>query len=117
MFFLVVVAAIFIYSPLALRLLSRGGPRRLWLGFVVTFSIVFCLAVVTANVYAVPNTLRLLLFFCGFGGSTLLLTTILLHLSHLFQWRQSAQALAAFGGSILGVVLGMLLVVYGLRSW
>jgi len=117
MFFLIVVAAIFIYSPVALRLLTRGGPRRLWLGFAVTFSLVLCLAVVTANVYAVPNTLRLLLFFCGFGGSTLLFTTMLLHLSHLFQWRQSAQVLAAFGGSALGAVLGMLLVVYGLSSW
>jgi hypothetical protein len=61
--------------------------------------------------------LRLVLFFCGFGGSTMLLTTLLLQVSHWFQWGRSAQALAAFGGSILGVVLGMLLVVYGLRSW
>lgn len=117
MFFLIVVAVIFIYAPLAIGLLTRGGPRRLWLGFAVALSLLLSLAFVTAAVYAVPNTVRLLLFFCGFGGSTLLLTTLLLHLSHLFQWGQSAQALAAFGGSILGVVLGILLVVYGLRSW
>jgi hypothetical protein len=45
------------------------------------------------------------------------ITTLLLHVSHLFRWGQSAQALVAFGGGILGAVLEMLTVVYGLRSW
>jgi len=115
--FLIVVAVIFIYSPVAVRLLSRSGLRGLWLGFAAAFSLLLSVALVTAAVFSVPSTLRLLLFFSGFGGSTLLLTTLLLHLSHLFRWSRSAQALAAFGGSILGALLGMLWVVYGLRSW
>jgi|SRR5688572_12725635 len=117
MLFLIVILAIFIYTPLAVRLLARGGRRRLWLGFIVALSLLLCLAFVAAAVYAVPNTVRLVLFFCGFGGFILLLTTLLLHVSHLFQWGRSAQALAALGGSLLGAVLGMLAVVYGLRSW
>ena len=117
MLFLIVILAIFIYAPLAVRLLTRGGPRGLWLGFIAALSLLFCLAIIAAAVYAVPNTPRLLLFFCGFGGSILLLTTLLLHVSHWFQWGRSTQALAALGGSILGAVLGMLTVVYGLRSW
>jgi hypothetical protein len=119
MFFLIVVAVIFIYAPVAVRLLTRGGPPRLWLGFAAALSLVLCLGFVTAAVYAetVPEKTRLVLFFLGFGGSTFLLTTLFLHLSHLFRWGQGAQALAAFGGSILGVVLGTLVVVYGLRSW
>ena len=117
MLFLIVILVILIYAPLAVRLLTRGGPRRLWLGFIAALSLLLSLAFVAAAVYAVPNTVRLVLFFCGFGGFTLLLTTLLLHVSHLFRWGQSAQALVAFGGGILGAVLGMLTVVYGLRSW
>ena len=95
----------------------RGGRRGLWLGFAAALSLLLSLAWVTATVYKVPNTLRLVLFFCGVGGSTLLLTTLLLHVSHLFQWGHSRQTLVAFGGGILGMALGMLLVVYGLHSW
>ncbi len=117
MLFLIVVLTIFIYAPLAVRLLRGGGPRRLWLGFAIALSLLLSLALVTAGLYAVPNTVRLVLFFCGVGAPTLLLATLLLHLSHWLKWGAGAQALAAVGGSLVGVVLGTLLLVYGLRTW
>ena len=117
MLFLILFVIILIYAPVAVKLLMRGGRRGLWLGFAAALSLLISLAWVTATVYKVPNTLRLVLFFCGVGGSTLLLTTLLLHVSHLFQWGHSRQTLVAFGGGILGMALGMLLVVYGLHSW
>jgi hypothetical protein len=117
MLFLILVLAMFVYAPVAVKLLSQGGRPRLWLGFAVGLFLLFSLAWLTATVYAVPDTLRLVLFFCAVGGLALFMTTLLLHVSQLFRWGQSGQALAAFGGSILGVVLGTLLAVYGLHSW
>src|SRR5678815_2702969 len=55
MLFLIVILVIFIYAPLAVRLLTRGGPRRLWLGFIAALSLLLSLAFVAAAVYAVPN--------------------------------------------------------------
>jgi len=117
MLFLVLVLAMFIYAPVAVRLLNHGGRRRLWVGFAAALSLLLSLALMTAAVYRVPDTLWLVLFFCGVGSLALLMTTLVLHVSDLFQWGQSGQALAAFFGSILGVVLGTLLIVYGLHSW
>lgn len=117
MIFLIVIAVIFAYAPTAVWMLDRGGVRKLWLTFVIAFLLIVCVALVVSAIYKVPNTARLVLFACGFGGSTLLCTTVVLHLSHWFGLGQSTRALAAIGGAIIGVLIGMLLVVYGLHSW
>jgi|SRR5215203_5352135 len=117
MLFGILVLVIFVYARVAVRLLNHGGRRRLWVGFAAALSLLLSLALITATVYRVPDKFRLVLFFCGVSGLALLMTTLVLHVSDLFHWGPSGQALAAFGGSILGVVLGTLLVVYGLHSW
>lgn len=98
-------------------MLDRGGVGKLWLTFATAFLLIVLSALIVASVYNVPSTTRLVLFVCGFGGSTLLCTTVVLHLSHYFRLGQSTRALAAIGGALVGALLGMLLVVYGLRSW
>ncbi len=117
MIFLIVIAVIFAYAPTAVWMLDRGGVRKLWLTFGIAFFSIVLFALVVSKIYDVRNTAKLVLFVCGFGGSTLLLSTVFLHLGHYFHWGKSARAFAAIGGAIIGVLIGMLLVVYGLRSW
>jgi hypothetical protein len=117
MLFLIIMAAIFVYSPTAVWALNSGGVRRLWLAFVLALMLILSFSLYLSAVFTVPNATRVLLFLGGFGGSTLFFTTAFLHLSHSFDWKQSGQALAAFGGGIVGMLMGMFLVVYGLRSW
>ena len=105
------------YSPAALWIFDRCGVGKLWLTFAITFLSIILLGTVVATIHNVPNTIRLVLFLCGFGGPTLLCSTGFLHLSHYFRLGQSTRVLAVVGGAIFGLVIGMLLVVYGLRSW
>lgn len=97
MLFLVLFALGLIYVPVALRLVARGGPLRLWLGFAGVLLVLLAFALVTAHIYAVPHTLRLVLCFTGFGGSIFLLTTLFLDLNHRWHWQQSSQVLAVYG--------------------
>ena len=108
------MAAIVVYSPTAVWALNSGGVRRLWLAFVLVLMLILSFSLYLAAIFTVPNATRVLV---GFGGSTLFFTTAFLHLSHSFDWKQLGQAPAAFGGGSVGMLMGMFLVVYGLRSW
>ena len=117
MIFLILIVVMFAYAPTAVWMLDRGGLRKLWLTFGIALLSIILSGLVVSRVFDVPNTIRLMLCVFGLGGATLLCTTVFLHLSHRFRWGQSARALAAVGGCIVGGVSGMLLVIYGLRSW
>ena len=117
MIFLLVIAIIIVYSPTAVWMLARGGVRRLWVTFAIAFSLIILLTPAVSAIYNAPNTARLVLFASGFGGSTLLCATVVLHISHSFQLGQNTRVLAAIGSAMVGALVGMLLAVYGLRSW
>jgi hypothetical protein len=115
--FLTLIVVMFAYTPTAVWMLDWGGLRRLWLTFGIALCSIISLGFLVSWLYDVRNTTRLVLFVSGLGGATLLCTTVFLHLSDCFHWGQGARALAALCGCIVGVVTGMLLVVYGLRTW
>jgi hypothetical protein len=117
MIFLIVIVVIFAYSPTAVWISERGGVRRLWVVFSIAFSLIILLALAVSAIYSVPSTARLVLFVIAFGGSTLLCSTVVVHITHAFQLGQSTRALAAMGSAMVGALVGMVLVVYGLRSW
>ena len=105
------------YALTAVTMLERGGLPKLWLTFGAGLLAIILSGFAVSRTFAVPNATRLMLFVIGLGGSTLLCTTVFLHFGQRFRWGQSARALAAMAGCIVGVITGMLLVIYGLRTW
>lgn len=117
MLFVILVTSVFGYAPAAVWMLDHGGVGKLWLMFSLALLAVLGLGVALALVYNVRETTRLLLYVGVLAGSAFLCTTALLHIAHALRCGQSLRAVAAFSGGIVGLIGGLFVAVYGLRSW
>jgi hypothetical protein len=111
-----IVPLILAFSPAAVWALRAGGLRRLWaLCGLMLLSILF-LAIVVSIKYSVPSSARVALYFLAVCGPSILLATSALSISALTRAPQG-QLAAAFIGSIAGLAVGFIVIVYGLRVW
>lgn len=103
------------YAPAAAWAVRRGGSERLWAAAASTLGLIVLLGVLLGYRFAVPSTPRLLLYLLAFSAPAVLLPTLLLW-AQRGRSRTQAPALA-LAGSAIGLGVGWLVVVYGLRVW
>jgi hypothetical protein len=105
------------FSPAAVWALRVGGPRRLWLLCALTLLAVLLLALLLSSVYSVPSAWRVVLYFVGFVGPSILFATGSLTLASSFARTLPVELLTAFAGSMIGLAVGFVAVVYVLGVW
>jgi hypothetical protein len=113
----VLVLLVLVISLLAVRVLRAGGLRRLWLVCALTLLAVVLLAVLLSAVYSVPSAWRVVLYLLGFVGPPILFATGSLTLTSGFARTLPLQLVTAFAGSMIGLGVGIVVVVYLLGVW
>ncbi len=108
------VLVISLVTVLALRV---GGLRLLWLLCALTLLAIILLALFLSAVYSVPSVWRVVLYFLGFVGPQILTTTGSLTLASGFAKTLPLQLIVAFAGSMIGLGVGFVVVVYVLGVW
>ncbi len=108
------VLVISLVTVLALRV---GGLRLLWLLCALTLLAIILLALFLSAVYSVPSVWRVVLYFLGFVGPSILFATGSLTLASGFGRTLPLQLVTAFAGSMIGLAVGFAVVVYVLGVW
>ncbi len=75
------------------------------------------LALFLSVVYSVPSVWRVVLYLLGFVGPPILLSTGALTLASGFARTLPLQLITAFAGSMIGLAVGSIVVVYVLGVW
>jgi hypothetical protein len=115
---LFVLPLVLAFGPVAVWVLRMGGLRWLWLLCALALLAVILLALLLSAVYSVPSMWRVVIYFLGFVGPSILLSTSSLTLASGFARRTlPLQLVIAFAGSIIGLGLGLVVVVYVLGVW
>ncbi len=114
---LFVAPLILAFGPAAVWALRVGGLRRLWLLCVLTLLVILFLALVLSAVYFVPSVWRVVLYFLAFVGPSVLFATGSLTLARGFARTLPLQLVVAFAGSMIGLAVGFVVVVYVLGVW
>ena len=104
-------------SLLAVGVLRVGGLRRLWLMCALTLLAVVLVALFLSALYSVPRVWLVVLYFLGFVGPPILLATGSLPLASRFARTLPLQLVTAFAGSMIGLGVGFVGVVYVLGVW
>jgi hypothetical protein len=104
-------------SLLAVGVLRVGGLRRLWLMCALTLLAVVLVALFLSALYSVPSAWLVILYSLGFVGPPLLFATGSLTLASGFARTLSLQLVIAFAGSMIGLAVGFVVVVYVLGVW
>jgi hypothetical protein len=112
-----ILLLVLVFSPAAVWALRVGDLRRLWLLSALTFLAVILLALLLSAVYSVPSAWRVILYFLTFLGPSILIATGSLTLARGFARTLLAQLITAFAGSIIGLAVGFVVVVYVLGVW
>jgi hypothetical protein len=94
-----------------------GGLRLLWLLCALTLLAVLVVALLLSAVYSVPSVWRVVFYFGAFVGPSILFATGSLTLASGFARTVLVQLSTAFAGSIIGLVVGFIAVVYVLGVW
>lgn len=116
MFFFYVIL-ILAHAPAAAWAVRSGGTRRLWLLAASTLGLIFLGGVLLGYHFAVPSTPRLLLYLLAFSAPGVLLPTLLLWAQRARPRAQAAAVQIALVGGVIGLAVGWVVVVYGLRGW
>jgi hypothetical protein len=111
---LVILPLVLAFGPLAVWALKMGGLRRLWMLCALALLTVLFLALLLSAVYSVPSPWRVVLYFLVFVGPSILLATGFLALSSSFARTLPLQLIAVFAGSMIGLGVGFVVVVYAL---
>ena len=109
---LIVLPLILAFAPVAVWALRVGGLRRLWLLCALSLSASLLAALVLSAVYSVPSTWRVLYYSLTFVGPSLLFATGSLTVANTFAMMLSVQLTMAFAGSLIGLAIGFVAVVY-----
>jgi hypothetical protein len=112
-----VLPLILAFGPAAVWALRVGGLRRLWSLCALALLAVVLLALLLSAVYSVPSTWRVVLYFLGFVGPSILFATVSLTLASGFARTLPLQLVVAFAGSMIGLGVGFFVVVYVLGVW
>jgi hypothetical protein len=105
------------FSPAAVWALRAGDLRRLWMLCALALLAVLLLALVLSAVYSVPSAWRVILYLLAFVGPSILIATGSLTLARGFARTLPLQLITAFAGSIIGLAVGLVVVVYVLGVW
>lgn len=114
---LFVLPLILAFAPAAVWALRVSGLRRLWLLCALALLADLLVALVLSAVYSVPSTWRVVYYFLAFVGPSILFTTTALTVASAFARALSVQLVIAFGGSLIGLAIGFVVVVYVLGVW
>lgn len=114
---LFVVPLILAFAPAAVWALRVGGLRRVWLLCALVLLAVVLAALFLSAVYSVPSAWLVILYFLGLAGPSILLATASLTLAGGFARTLPLQLVVAFAGSMIGLGLGFVVVVYVLGVW
>ena len=115
---LLVLPLILAFAPVAVWMLRAGGLRRLWLLCVLALLAVVFLALLLSAVFSVPSVWRVLSYFLGYVGPSILLATGSLTVASGFARRTLwVELITAFAGSIIGLAVGNIAVFYVLGVW
>ncbi len=112
-----VLPVVLAFSPAAVWAFRVGGLRRLWLLCALALLAVVLLALVLSAVYSVPSAWRVILYLLTFLGPSILFATGSLSLARGFARTLLVQLVTAFAGSMIGLAVGFVVVVYVLGGW
>jgi hypothetical protein len=105
------------FGPAAVWAFRVGGLRRLWLLSALTLLAILLLALVLSAIYSVSSTWQVVLYFLAFVGPSILLSSGLLALASGFARTVPLQLIAALAGSMIGLALGYVAIVFVLGVW
>ena len=114
---LFVLPLILAFAPVAVWALRVGGLRRLWLLCALALLALVLVALMLSAVYSVPSTWRVVYYSLTFVGPSILFATVSLTVANAFARSLSVQLLATFAGSLIGLAVGFVVVVYVLGVW
>ena len=109
---LFVLPLILAFAPIAVWALRVGGMRRLWLLCALALLALVVVALTLSAIYSVPSTWRVVYYSLTFVGPSLLCATGSLTLASAFTRALSVQLITSFAGSLIGVAVGFVEVVY-----
>jgi hypothetical protein len=112
-----VVPLILAFSPAAVWALRVGGLRLLWSLCAFALLAVVLVALFLSAVYSVPSVWLLILYFLGFVGPPMVFATGSLTLASGFARTLPLQLVTALAGSMIGLGVGIVVVVYVLGVW
>ena len=104
-------------SLVAVGAFRVGGLRWLWVLCALALLAVILLSLVLSAVYSVPSAWLVILYLLAFVGPPILLATGSLTLVSGFARTLLLQLASAFAGSIIGLAVGIVVVVYVLGVW
>jgi hypothetical protein len=104
-------------SLVAVGAFGVGGLRWLWLLCALTLLAVVLLSLVLSAVYSVPSAWLVILYLLAFVGPPILFATGSLTLVSGFARTLPLQLLTALAGSMIGLAVGFVVVVYALGVW
>jgi hypothetical protein len=105
------------FIPAAVWALRVGGLRRLWSLCALALLAVALVALVCSAIYSVPSVWRVLLYFLGFVGPSILFASSSLTLASGFARTLLLQLVTAFAGSMIGLGVWFVVVAYVLGVW
>jgi hypothetical protein len=111
---LFVLPLILVFAPAAVWAFRAGGLRRLWLLGAFALLALILAALVLSAVYSVPSEWRVVLYFLVFVGPSVVFTNTVLTVASALESALWTQLIAAFVGSLVGLAVGFVAVVYGL---
>jgi hypothetical protein len=114
---LFVLPLILAFAPLAVWALRVGGLRRLWLLCAVALLALVLVALMLSAIYSVPSSWRVLYYSLAIVEPSILFATGSLAVANAFARSLSVQLLATFAGSLIGLAVGFVVVVYVLGVW
>ena len=104
-------------SLIAVGAFRVGGLRWLWLLCALALLAVILLSLVLSAVYSVPSAWLVILYLLAFVGPPILLATGSLTLVSGVARTLPLQLASAFAGSMIGLGVGFVLIVYALGVW
>jgi len=114
---LFVLPLILAFAPIAVWTLKVGGLRRLWLLCALALLALVLVALILSAIYSVPSTWRVVYYSLASVGPSLLFATVSLAVANSFARALPVQLSAAIAGSLIGLAIGFVVVVYVFRVW
>jgi hypothetical protein len=114
----VLVLLVLAVSLIAVGVLRVGGLRWLWLLCALVLLALVVLALFLSAIYSVPSASLVILYLVGFVGPSFLFATGSLTLANSYARRTLlVELITALAGSIIGLGVGFVVVVYVLGVW
>jgi hypothetical protein len=114
---LFVLPLILAFAPIAVWALRVGGLRRLWLLCAIALLALVVAALMLSAMYSVPSSRRVVYYSLASVGPSVLFATGSLAAANAFARSLPVQLMAALAGSLIGLAVGFVIVIYALGIW